>query len=178
MILPPCFALCRQFPQILINREIGLPEGETQAHLRYRLAYTLLQTLAGRPSRRAQERAVLLSRKSMASPFLQRSVETFRRSGSSGLVWDDRFSEDMGVGKSKVEAAEFRELRHAHSVGTIGQADQRRYNDGHRLSRVNMPSPAVDPPSPKLPRFALLGIFPNPRTESLTTKESKTLRHR
>ncbi|CAA7397153.1 unnamed protein product [Spirodela intermedia] len=114
----------------------------------------------------------------MAAPSLQRSVETFRRSGSSGLVWDDRFTEDMGVGKSKVEAAEFRELRHAYSVGTIGQADHRRYNNACRLSRTNMASPAVDPPSPKLSRFGLLGIFANSRTESLTTNESKTLRHR
>uniref|UniRef100_A0A0A9GYY2 Uncharacterized protein n=1 Tax=Arundo donax TaxID=35708 RepID=A0A0A9GYY2_ARUDO len=49
---------------------------------------------------------------------LQRSAQTFRRSGSSGLVWDERFlavvAEDGGSGAPQ------RELRHSRSVGSIG----------------------------------------------------------
>ncbi|KAL6628957.1 hypothetical protein ACP70R_028722 [Stipagrostis hirtigluma subsp. patula] len=49
---------------------------------------------------------------------LQRSAQTFRRSGSSGLVWDERFlndgaAEDGGAGKGPRP-----ELRHSRSVGS------------------------------------------------------------
>jgi len=53
-------------------------------------------------------------------------LETFRRSGSSGLVWDDRFffsdgdelnKDESGIG-GRSEA--FRELRTSRSTGFIG----------------------------------------------------------
>ncbi|CAN6237495.1 unnamed protein product [Urochloa humidicola] len=42
---------------------------------------------------------------------LQRSAQTFRRSGSSGLVWDERFLTDGARGQP--------ELRHSRSVGML-----------------------------------------------------------
>lgn len=45
---------------------------------------------------------------------LQRSAQTFRRSGSSGLVWDERFiTEGAGAAAPRQQP----ELRHSRSVG-------------------------------------------------------------
>ncbi|XP_066325191.1 uncharacterized protein [Miscanthus floridulus] len=46
---------------------------------------------------------------------LQRSALTFRRSGSSGLVWDERFlTEEAAAGRQQQP-----ELRHSRSVGSV-----------------------------------------------------------
>jgi hypothetical protein len=59
---------------------------------------------------------------------LQRSATTFRRSGSSGLVWDERFlteaeagadAEAKAAGDGAAEEPQ-PELRHSRSVGSIG----------------------------------------------------------
>jgi len=56
-------------------------------------------------------------------PELQRSVATFRRSGSSGLVWDDTFFAEDRDPKNKDEREdqekedEFREPRPSQSMG-------------------------------------------------------------
>lgn len=53
---------------------------------------------------------------------LQRSAQTFRRSGSSGLVWDERFLTE-GADEEKPPnggAARQPELRHSRSVGSVG----------------------------------------------------------
>lgn len=103
---------------------------------------------------------------------LQRSSQTFRRSGSSGLVWDERLmSEDHSQrdqrtsGELEGEALELKELRHSRSVGSIGL--QRRRNDSVEHSRCNNSQafhtrrvpPALDPPSPKVPGCIFCGIF-------------------
>ncbi|XP_025796816.1 MAPK kinase substrate protein At1g80180-like [Panicum hallii] len=53
---------------------------------------------------------------------LQRSAQTFRRSGSSGLVWDERFltegAEDGGGG-ARGTGRRQPELRHSRSVGSV-----------------------------------------------------------
>ncbi|CAN6230783.1 unnamed protein product [Urochloa humidicola] len=53
---------------------------------------------------------------------LQRSAQTFRRSGSSGLVWDERFltdgAEDSG-GARGTRPRRQPELRHSRSVGSV-----------------------------------------------------------
>jgi len=90
---------------------------------------------------------------------LQRSSQTFRRSGSSGLVWDERLMSQDGNQREPEDAAmELKELRHSRSVGSVGL--QRRRNDdnsqGFRTRRV---APALDPPSPKVPGCIFCGIF-------------------
>ena len=106
----------------------------------------------------------------MATPFLKRSVETFRRYGSSGMVWDDRFTEDKGVGESEGEAMKFMELRHARSVGGICQEEYRQRTEGPHLSRSSTASPARN----KLPVRSFPGFVGNRRPKSLA-KESKNL---
>ncbi|CAD5186702.1 unnamed protein product [Musa acuminata subsp. malaccensis] len=100
---------------------------------------------------------------------LQRSVTTFRRSGSSGLVWDERlFSGDLTQMKKKEKeegeeeeggAAEFRELRHSKSVGSIGMLGRSHSTGGGRGFRAGAVLPAVDPPSPEVPRCVCCGFL-------------------
>lgn len=57
---------------------------------------------------------------------LQRSATTFRRSGSSGLVWDDKFLEEIDQKevnnelKGDEEKDELRELRPSQDTGSPG----------------------------------------------------------
>lgn len=83
----------------------------------------------------------------------QRSEVSFRRQGSSGLVWNDKFfSGDLAQIKRQQEReAEFKELRHCQSDGSAGMAGKRQSNGSiHRNRKV---SPDFDPPSPKLSGF-------------------------
>ncbi|KAI3877533.1 hypothetical protein MKX03_030643 [Papaver bracteatum] len=99
---------------------------------------------------------------------LQRSAISFRRQGSSGLVWEDRFisgelnkkgepanQEKQGEGGEE-EGVEFRELRSSKSVGSIGgrrlmQRSRSNKEDRTRTSTTGkVSSPVLDPPSPKL----------------------------
>uniref|UniRef100_A0ACD5W3F9 Uncharacterized protein n=1 Tax=Avena sativa TaxID=4498 RepID=A0ACD5W3F9_AVESA len=106
---------------------------------------------------------------------LQRSSQTFRRSGSSGLIWEERFmSEDQNqrdqgaTGEVEVSSLEPKELRHSRSIGYTG-AVQRRFRDGaehggrsndrNQTFRDRHVPPALDPPSPKFPSCMFCGIF-------------------
>ncbi|KAG6496910.1 hypothetical protein ZIOFF_044786 [Zingiber officinale] len=88
---------------------------------------------------------------------MQRSATTFRRSGSSGLVWDERFlstdpdaDEDAGG-----------ELRRSRTVGPT--TDRRRGGNGgdggRQAFRANAVPAAADPPSPDAHCGGLCGIF-------------------
>uniref|UniRef100_A0ACD5TKZ8 Uncharacterized protein n=1 Tax=Avena sativa TaxID=4498 RepID=A0ACD5TKZ8_AVESA len=106
---------------------------------------------------------------------LQRSSQTFRRSGSSGLIWEERFmSEDQNqrdqgaTGEVEVSSLEPKELRHSRSVGSTGAVQRRgregverggRSNDGNQAFRTQHVPPALDPPSPKFPSCMFCGIF-------------------
>ncbi|KAG6497630.1 uncharacterized protein At1g15400-like [Zingiber officinale] len=100
---------------------------------------------------------------------LQRSVQTFRRSGSSGLQWGetslagDKLGQEGGGGEV--------ELLRSRSVGTSsGTADssrrcRERDHDGGRQPafRTRGPiSPAEDPPSPGVGGCVLCVIFAKP----------------
>ncbi|RLN13590.1 hypothetical protein C2845_PM09G17680 [Panicum miliaceum] len=116
---------------------------------------------------------------------LQRSATTFRRSGSSGLVWDERFlTEADAEAKAADGAAEEPqpELRHSRSVGSIGmlhrgggssgddkKAKERKQKQkqGHKeesrsnqqVFRTKDVAPDVDPPSPRVSGCILCAIF-------------------
>lgn len=52
---------------------------------------------------------------------LQRSSKSFRRQGSSGLVWDDKsLSEEVNQLIRREGNGDNRELRHCYSIGGIG----------------------------------------------------------
>jgi hypothetical protein len=114
---------------------------------------------------------------------LQRSATTFRRSGSSGLVWDERFlTEADAEAKAGDGAAEDRqpELRHSRSVGSIGmlrrgggdsdnkKAKEKKQKQGHKeearsnqqqVFRTKDVAPDMDPPSPRVSGCILCAIF-------------------
>jgi hypothetical protein len=106
---------------------------------------------------------------------LQRSSQTFRRSASSGLVWDERLMSEEGrqmdqraLGEPEDGAVESKKLRHSRSALSIGLL-QCRHNDGaeHRRGKnsnlqgfhTRSVTPALDPPSPKVPGCIFCGIF-------------------
>jgi len=97
----------------------------------------------------------------------QRSTTSFRRQGSSGLVWDDRFlSGDLSKTRPNPkdkEMVEFRDLRPSRSVGSVGMLErsQSTGGGGHAAYRstVKVEPPTLDPPSPKLAGCGLCGLF-------------------
>ncbi|CAL9762173.1 unnamed protein product [Musa acuminata subsp. burmannicoides] len=102
---------------------------------------------------------------------LQRSVTTFRRSGSSGMVWDENFLPgDLSRIKKKEEegVAGFREetMRHSKSMGSTGNMGRRSSIGGSRqvVFPAGFVSPAADPPSPDVPRCLCCGFFSQNRS--------------
>lgn len=103
---------------------------------------------------------------------LQRSSSTFRRSGSSGLVWDERFlTEDAEAkaagGADEPQPGELRRSRSAGGVGTMlrraggsedkkqqqkkkQQQGQKKEEHDQQVFRTKDVAPDVDPPSPRL----------------------------
>ncbi|KAG0461188.1 hypothetical protein HPP92_021485 [Vanilla planifolia] len=119
---------------------------------------------------------------------LQRSTETFRRSGSSGLVWEDRHlpaemnaSSKPGAGKGEDSNVV---LRQSQSAGTIGMMRRSRSGSGGggggRLGggggaksyRTDQVEPAMDPPSPKVSCCGFFGELGGTRS----SKRSKARR--
>ncbi|KAI9110286.1 hypothetical protein K1719_018728 [Acacia pycnantha] len=104
---------------------------------------------------------------------LQRSEVSFRRQGSSGLVWDDRFvSEELNKANQRDEheqrqqqqeddraKSEIKELHAGTSLPPINTIDRSRSNGGGRGYRTGKVSPAVDPPSPKLSACGFCSAF-------------------
>ncbi|BAT91541.1 hypothetical protein LR48_Vigan05g218500 [Vigna angularis] len=92
---------------------------------------------------------------------LQRSAVSFRRQGSSGFVWDDRFLSE-----------EFNKLNNQNQTNNI-DADQikdlqlqpppplqrTRSNGGTRAYRTGKVSPAIEPPSPRLSACGFCAAF-------------------
>jgi len=116
---------------------------------------------------------------------LQRSATTFRRSGSSGLVWDERFLTEADAEAKAADGATEEpqpELRHSRSVGSIGmlrrggagdgddkkaKAKEKKQKQGHKeesrsnqfVFRTKDVAPDVDPPSPRVSGCILCAIF-------------------
>uniref|UniRef100_A0A7N0ZSG3 Uncharacterized protein n=1 Tax=Kalanchoe fedtschenkoi TaxID=63787 RepID=A0A7N0ZSG3_KALFE len=96
----------------------------------------------------------------MEAGGLPRSDISFRRTGSSGLVWDDKFLGELAKIKpaSQDAAAPDAEPRRASSASPAAAAGsepptlQRSRSDGGRqgYKAVKVPSPSLDPPSPKV----------------------------
>lgn len=106
---------------------------------------------------------------------LQRSSSTFRRSGSSGLVWDERFltegAEAKAAGDGGTDEAQ-PEMRRSRSTGGVGmmlrrggddkKKQQQKKEDEERdpqVFRTKEVAPDVDPPSPRVSGCILCAIF-------------------
>ncbi|CAJ1955106.1 unnamed protein product [Sphenostylis stenocarpa] len=84
---------------------------------------------------------------------LQRSAVSFRRQGSSGFVWDDKFlteefnklnSEDQN---NNHDGDEIKDLQLQSPPPPLHRT---RSNGGPRAYRTGKVSPAIEPPSPRL----------------------------
>uniref|UniRef100_A0A7N0U4T2 MAPK kinase substrate protein n=1 Tax=Kalanchoe fedtschenkoi TaxID=63787 RepID=A0A7N0U4T2_KALFE len=91
----------------------------------------------------------------MEAGGLQRSEISFRRTGSSGLVWDDKFLGEL----AKIKPAASQDGTDDPEPRRLSSADpatlQRSRSDGGGGSRqgyktMKAPSPSLDPPSPKV----------------------------
>ncbi|KAF5182069.1 hypothetical protein FRX31_028345 [Thalictrum thalictroides] len=89
---------------------------------------------------------------------LQRSTSSYRRQGSSGLVWENSrlLGEQINM---KHEGKEFKEMRTSQSVGSIRMMDRSISTSGGRGYRTSKVSPDMDPPSPKVLSCGLWKLF-------------------
>ncbi|KAE8736085.1 hypothetical protein F3Y22_tig00000170pilonHSYRG00012 [Hibiscus syriacus] len=82
---------------------------------------------------------------------LQRSTTSFRRQGSSGLVWDNKaVSGDLNQMTENKESSRGRRSRSDEGSG------------GHTYRTTKAATPSVDPPSPKLSGCGFCGVFGKP----------------
>lgn len=97
---------------------------------------------------------------------LQRSSTTFRRSGSSGLVWEDRLAPGAGGGGAGGEMDEADKKMNRGEEEGVGRLRRSRSHGGgsggggsavgYRAGRV---SPALDPPSPRVSVCGFCSFF-------------------
>ncbi|GMY34000.1 MAPK kinase substrate protein At1g80180-like [Fagus crenata] len=121
---------------------------------------------------------------------LQRSAISFRRQGSSGLVWDDRLvsgelnqvnqKEDQEQGQqgqqeqdNKLDIKEVNNKASSITVGSTNTIERSRSNGGARGYRTGKVSPAIEPPSPKVSACGFCRAFGNPEKKGQRTKHGK-----
>ncbi|XP_062089820.1 uncharacterized protein At1g15400-like [Humulus lupulus] len=130
---------------------------------------------------------------------LQRSVTSFRRQGSSGMVWDDRFLGELHQLSQKEEQERKQAQEKTHGEGDqdqkadvdpvkslkpINTVDRSRSNGG-RGYRTGKVAPAIEPPSPKVSACGLCSPFgkapkdkSNRRTKTTSTTTNGKRRSR
>ncbi|KAM0969438.1 hypothetical protein FF1_017708 [Malus domestica] len=109
---------------------------------------------------------------------LQRSESTFRRQGSSGLIWDDKF---LQRALNQVEAEKQAEAAQQAEGGGGGGAagptmERSRSNGGKGYRTVKVSPQATDPPSPKVSGCGICGAFGKPKPASARRPRSNKRR--
>ncbi|KAK6912617.1 Protein of unknown function DUF4666 [Dillenia turbinata] len=79
---------------------------------------------------------------------LQRSTISFRRSGSSGVVWDEKFVSGVSEDGTLV----YRELRHCKTVGGMGMMARKEPVGAPPSCPRSYSSSVADTPSKKIPK--------------------------
>ncbi|KAJ3691995.1 hypothetical protein LUZ60_012345 [Juncus effusus] len=109
---------------------------------------------------------------------LQRSATTFRRSGSSGLVWDEKFLSEIQNEEGKEDNAP--KLTHSRSVGSISMLGKQSMEEAKQQvsdlkelkTKVECKTqkfhsanvlPDQEPDSPKVSGCAICFIFQKPK---------------
>ncbi|KAE8675888.1 metallothiol transferase fosB [Hibiscus syriacus] len=93
---------------------------------------------------------------------LQRSTTSFRRQGSSGLVWDDKvLSGDLNRMKAVNNNPENKQSR-GSSEGIMRRSRSDGGSDGRMYRTTKAASPSIDPPSPKVSGCGFCGVFGKP----------------
>ncbi|WJX90258.1 hypothetical protein P8452_72173 [Trifolium repens] len=86
---------------------------------------------------------------------LQKSLASFRRQGSSGLVWDDKFL--SGLNQNQLE-----EQQQSTGSSTATTLERSRSAGAKPYRSVNVAPPSRDPPSPKVATCGFCGLFGKP----------------
>ncbi|OWM78254.1 uncharacterized protein At1g15400-like [Punica granatum] len=127
---------------------------------------------------------------------LQRSAVSFRRQGSSGLVWEDRFlsgelnqvNNDAGDEANKPKDPDGRQepscdpeklSRTARSPPPpieMAAMERNRSTGGGRY-RIGRVSPAIEPPSPKVSACGFCGAF-GKQSDHARKKAKRGIKHR
>ncbi|KAL5756378.1 hypothetical protein ACOSP7_020811 [Xanthoceras sorbifolium] len=125
---------------------------------------------------------------------LQRSAVSFRRQGSSGMVWDDKFLSELNqMSKQKEEQDQLqleqqqdsqppehektdnnnniKEVKPSISINTTIERS-RSNGGGGRGYRTGRVSPAIEPPSPRVSACGFCSAFAKP-SKTLTKKSGK-----
>ncbi|XP_034699123.1 MAPK kinase substrate protein At1g80180 [Vitis riparia] len=97
---------------------------------------------------------------------LQRSEISFRRQGSSGSVWDDKFlagalNQAKQNDQEEEQKAEAGEAKLSQSPAPISVMERSRSNGGQAYKTVKV-APAIDPPSPRVSGCGICGVFGKP----------------
>lgn len=119
---------------------------------------------------------------------LKRSVTSYRGTGSSGLVWNDKYvseskdpnqaSADHQGSDDENQIVEHRNLRQSKSVGaSVDSTISRSQSTGATIyyRKVKVAPPSKDPPSPKLSTCGFF-CFPVVTTQQLYFSKSKKRR--
>ncbi|BAT98563.1 hypothetical protein LR48_Vigan406s011900 [Vigna angularis] len=113
---------------------------------------------------------------------LQRSAVSFRRQGSSGLVWDDKSvsaelnnDQNQDPKAAATAAADNLNARTTPQPTTTTTIQRTRSNSGYRMGKV---SPAIDPPSPKLSACGFCTAFSKTGEKGRRAKPSAKHRSR
>jgi hypothetical protein len=106
---------------------------------------------------------------------LQKSLASFRRQGSSGLVWDDKFL--SGLNQNQLE--EQQQQQQQSSTGSSATTLERSRSAGAKPYRsVNVAPPSRDPPSPKVATCGFCGLFGKPVAAAANTHNPKSRKRR
>ncbi|KAL7181027.1 hypothetical protein ACSBR1_039979 [Camellia fascicularis] len=103
----------------------------------------------------------------------ERSEISFRRQGSSGLVWDDKFLRELNRAQREDEIKsqghqqqdeqeehhQDQQIKDAKLSIAVGSIERSRSNGGGRGFRTGKVSPAIEPPSPRLSACGFCSAF-------------------
>ncbi|KAL5729532.1 hypothetical protein ACHQM5_002470 [Ranunculus cassubicifolius] len=104
---------------------------------------------------------------------LQRSEISFRRQGSSGLVWEDRLvsgelkKKEQGQEEKVQGSSDLKELSPNKPI-------ERSRSNGGRNYRTGKVTPSLDPPSPKVSGCGFCGAFSKPAATTGARTKTKT----
>lgn len=113
---------------------------------------------------------------------LQRSSMSFRRQGSSGFVWDDRFlsgelkqQQQVAQDQENVEDNQINIVKDFKALRPINTLERSRSNGGGRGNRsTGKFLPAFEPPSPKVSACGFCGGFGNRKpSKNNSVREAK-----
>ncbi|KAL7239759.1 hypothetical protein ACSBR2_005604 [Camellia fascicularis] len=101
---------------------------------------------------------------------LQRSTTSFRRQGSSGLVWDQKY---VAGELRKVKSSKDEENLARSRASSQVHCPRSNSEPAYRTVKIDFSTPTIDPPSPKVSGCGFCGVFGKPETAQKPKKSTK-----